>query len=86
MGLGNILMSNLLTQDEQSTGGGLFHTAGQTGGALGICISALLANNQPGLQGLRNAFFFTAGSGFMVVVLVVLGLRKVGLAKDVAIV
>lgn len=77
-------MSNLLHQSEQSTGGGLFQTCGQVGSALGICLTTLIANSRPGLEGLRLAFWFTTACSWMVVILVVVGLRKVGLAKDVA--
>ena len=77
-------MSNLLAQSEQSTGGGLFQTAGQVGSALGICLTTLIASHSPGLDGLRHAFWFTAACSWIVVILVVVGLRKVGLARDVA--
>jgi MFS family permease len=77
-------MSNLLAQSEQSTGGGLFQTAGQVGSALGICLTTLIASHSPGMEGLRHAFWFTAACGWMVVLFVAVGLRKVGLAKDVA--
>lgn len=84
MGLGNIFMSNLLQQGELAAGGGMFMTASQAGIALGTCISALLANNRPGLDGLRHAFWFSFSCASMTVLVIFLGLRKVGLAKDVA--
>ncbi|KAI9638984.1 major facilitator superfamily domain-containing protein [Dioszegia hungarica] len=87
-GLGNILMSNLVDQNELSVGGALFQTSGQVGGALGICLSSLISSEiaeQAGsvLAGVRAAFYFSAACGFAVSVIALLGFRNVKLAKDV---
>lgn len=71
IGLGNILVSNLVSHDEQSVGGALFQTSAQVGSALGICLSALVTSQvaaQGGntlLSGIRAAFWFDAATCFM---------------------
>lgn len=70
IGLGNILVSNLVTNDEQSVGGALFQTSAQVGAALGICLSALVASQVAAMKedlltGIRAAFWFDSATCFV---------------------
>lgn len=70
VGIGNILISNLVKQDEQSVGGALFQTSGQVGAALGICLSALITSQVAAMKdslltGIRAAFYFGAATSFV---------------------
>ena len=60
----------LTNRDEQSVGGALFQTAGQIGGSLGICLSALISSEVTKdagslLVGLKGAYWFSAGTAFI---------------------
>lgn len=58
--VGNVLVTNLVAQDEQSVGGALFQTSYTVGSALGNNLSSLVIekvgfNNDDLLRGLRAA-------------------------------
>ncbi|CAD6589695.1 MAG: hypothetical protein TREMPRED_005476 [Tremellales sp. Tagirdzhanova-0007] len=88
VGIGNILVSNLVSEDEQSVGGALFQTGNQIGAALGICIASLVSSQRTAathdlLTGLRSAYWMLAAFAWTVPLIVIVGFRRVRLAKDV---
>lgn len=85
--VGSILMSNLSHDNEQSIAGALFQTSVQIGQALGVCCTTLIVSEvqkQDGLlQGLRTAFTFCSAFPWFIAFFAIIGLRHMGLAKDV---
>ncbi|KAK8870017.1 hypothetical protein IAR55_000587 [Kwoniella newhampshirensis] len=88
VGIGSVLISNLVVEEEQSLAGALFQTSLQIASTVGVCICSLLqtvVTNQTGslLQGLRITFWIMAGFSWLSMIVAGVTLRKVRLAKDV---
>ncbi|ORY22692.1 major facilitator superfamily-domain-containing protein [Naematelia encephala] len=89
VGLGTILISNLVDDTEQAVGGALFQTSVQIGGSLGTCLASLISTQRTEatgslLNGLRTAGYMNAAWAWVVPFIVFVSIRKVGLAKDAA--
>ncbi|ORX35315.1 major facilitator superfamily domain-containing protein [Kockovaella imperatae] len=88
VGVGSILISNLVDQDEQSVGGAVFQMFCQIGGALGVCLSSLVSTQRAKISGslitgIRAASWLNTALSWMVIVVTIIALRHVRLAKDV---
>ncbi|WVQ78178.1 hypothetical protein IAT38_000261 [Cryptococcus sp. DSM 104549] len=88
VGIGSVLISNLVGEDQQSLAGALFQTALQIASTVGVCICSLLqtvVTEQKGslLTGLRDTFWMMAGFSWLSAIIAAITLRKVRLAKDV---
>lgn len=88
VGIGSVLISNLVSEDEQSLAGALFQTALQIASTVGVCICSLMQTEitaQSGslLTGLRDTFWMSAAFSWTSAIIAFITLRKVGLAKDV---
>ncbi|WWD15702.1 hypothetical protein CI109_100124 [Kwoniella shandongensis] len=88
VGIGSVLISNLVVEDEQSLAGALFQTSLQIASTVGVCLCSLIqtvVSNQTGslLQGLRITFWIMAGFSWLSMIIAGVTLRKVHLAKDV---
>ncbi|EIW66522.1 hypothetical protein TREMEDRAFT_70106 [Tremella mesenterica DSM 1558] len=87
--LGNIMISNLVSDDEQSVAGALFQLNTQIAAVLGVCCSSLIVTTRTQatgdiLVGLRSAWWMSAAFAWCSGVIVAIMLRKVRLAKDIA--
>ncbi|OWZ66867.1 hypothetical protein AYX14_05865 [Cryptococcus neoformans] len=65
VGIGSVLISNLVSEDEQSLAGALFQTALQIASTVGVCICSLMqtevtAQSASLLTGLRDTFWMSA--------------------------
>ncbi|WVQ71492.1 hypothetical protein IAR50_001030 [Cryptococcus sp. DSM 104548] len=87
VGIGSVLMSNLVNEDEQSLAGALFQTALQIASTVGITVASLtqseIAEKDGLLKGLQDSFWLMSGFCWLSAILAVVTLRGVGLAKDV---
>ncbi|WRT66881.1 uncharacterized protein IL334_003844 [Kwoniella shivajii] len=88
VGVGSVLMSNLVNEDEQALAGALFQTALQIASTVGVCVASLVqtaVTAQTGSlhTGLRDSFWLMAGFSWLSAIIAAITLRKVGLAKDV---
>ncbi|OCF39008.1 efflux protein [Kwoniella heveanensis CBS 569] len=88
VGIGSVLISNLVSEDQQAVGGALFQTALQIASTVGVCISSLtetIITEQSGSleKGLKDAFWMMAAFSWASMVIAFVTLRKTGLAKDI---
>ncbi|WVQ70376.1 uncharacterized protein L199_008603 [Kwoniella botswanensis] len=88
VGIGSVLISNLVLEDEQALAGALFQTALQIASTVGVCIASLVQTNitaQSGSlhTGLKDAFWLMAGFSWLSAIIAAATLWKVGLAKDI---
>ncbi|WVR04973.1 hypothetical protein IAU60_001985 [Kwoniella sp. DSM 27419] len=88
VGVGSVLISNLVAEEEQSLAGALFQTSLQIASTVGVCVSSLiqtLVAQQTGSlhRGLQDAFWAMAAFSWASAIIAAITLRKVGLAKDV---
>ncbi|WVQ68062.1 uncharacterized protein L199_006268 [Kwoniella botswanensis] len=88
VGIGSILLSNLVNDDEQSIVGALFQTAIQLSSTLGVCLCSLtqklVMDNTASLErGLRVAFWLMAGISWSSALIAGITMREVGLAQDI---
>ncbi|WVW83432.1 hypothetical protein I302_105452 [Kwoniella bestiolae CBS 10118] len=88
VGIGSVLISNLVLEDEQALAGALFQTALQIASTVGVCVASLVQTNitnQSGSlhTGLKDAFWLMAGFSWLSAIIAAITLRKVGLAKDI---
>ncbi|RSH80151.1 hypothetical protein EHS25_007256 [Saitozyma podzolica] len=87
MCIGNVLAANLVREDERSVGGAVFQTSYTIGGSLGTALSSLVISERTNvtgsiLSGTRSAFWMNAAATWFVSVIVLIGLRRLGIAKD----
>lgn len=91
-----MLAANLVEEDERSVGGAVFQSSYTIGSSLGVALSSLVISERQAtglLDGVRAAFWLNAamtwfgepqrGRADAVTVIVFVGLRRVGIAKDV---
>ncbi|ODN84846.1 hypothetical protein L202_00704 [Cryptococcus amylolentus CBS 6039] len=87
VGIGSVLMSNLVDEDEQSLAGALFQTSLQIASTVGITVASLtqseIAEKHGLLKGLQDSFWLMSGFCWLSAILAIVTLRGVGLAKDV---
>ncbi|WVQ98567.1 hypothetical protein IAU59_005694 [Kwoniella sp. CBS 9459] len=88
VGIGSVLISNLVSEDQQAVGGALFQTALQIASTVGVCISSLtqtIITEQSGSleKGLKDAFWMMAAFSWASAIVAFVTLRKTGLAKDI---
>lgn len=87
VGIGSILISNLVTSEEQSMAGGLFQTVLQISITLGICMSSLVQTEVYKSTGdirrsVQMAYWMLAGLAWLAFILSPILLRSVKLAQD----
>lgn len=88
VGIGSVLISNLVAGHEQSTAGALFQTALQLASTLGTCICSLISTDVQlatgSLEtGLKQGFWAMTAFCWLSSLIALITLRKCGLAKDV---
>ncbi|ODN85062.1 hypothetical protein, variant [Cryptococcus amylolentus CBS 6039] len=87
VGIGSVLMSNLVEEDEQSLAGALFQTSLQIASTVGITVASLtqseIAEKHGLLKGVQDSFWLMSGFCWLSAILAIVTLRGVGLAKDV---
>ncbi|WWC69719.1 uncharacterized protein I206_103662 [Kwoniella pini CBS 10737] len=88
VGVGSVLISNLVNEDEQALAGALFQTGLQIASTVGVCCASLVqtsvTNQHSNLHmGLKDSFWLMAGFSWLSAIIAAITLRNVGLAKDI---
>ncbi|EIW69744.1 hypothetical protein TREMEDRAFT_61507 [Tremella mesenterica DSM 1558] len=88
VGIGSVLMSNLVSKEEQSLAGALFQTALQLSITLGVCLSSLVQTEVLNHTGdfriaVKDGFWLLAGCAWASCFFTFVFMRQVHLAKDV---